>query len=68
MNIILPVINEPVFDETTVYIKSDPSPVTSDYIATIIRGYTSEDKSSTITSLPYVNDCNSFLSTLLFRG
>ncbi len=48
-------------DETTAHIKSGSSCVTSHHIATLIRGYMPEDKSSTITkktSLPYVNGCS----------
>jgi len=48
-------------DEITAYIKCGPANVTSHHIATVIRGYMSEDKSSTITrktNLPYVNGCS----------
>lgn len=48
-------------DETTAYIKCGSTSITSNHIATIIRGYTPEEKSSTITkktSLPYVNGCS----------
>ncbi|HHI93341.1 MAG TPA: cupin domain-containing protein [Gammaproteobacteria bacterium] len=48
-------------DKTTAHIKCGPDSTTSQHIATIIRGYTPEEKSSTITkktSLPYVNGCS----------
>ncbi len=48
-------------DETTAYIKSGPASIATSHIATVIRGYMSEDKSTTITrktSLPYVNGCS----------
>ncbi len=48
-------------DERTAHVKSGATRITSHHVATIIRGYMPEDKSSTLTrktSLPYVNGCS----------
>lgn len=48
-------------DKTTAHIKCGLASITSHHIATIIRGYMPEEKSSTITKktvLPYVNGCS----------
>ncbi len=48
-------------NQTTAHIKCGPASITSHHIATIIRGYMPEEKSSTITKktcLPYVNGCS----------
>jgi len=48
-------------DKTTAYLHRGPAQVESQHIATVIRGYMPETKSSTITTktnLPYVNGCS----------
>lgn len=48
-------------DKKTAYLNRGPAIVQSAHVATVIRGYMPEDKSSTVTTrtnLPYVNGCS----------
>jgi len=48
-------------DKTTAYLQRGPVSIESKHIATVVRGYMPENKSSTITTrtnLPYVNGCS----------
>ena len=48
-------------DKKEAHLKRGPVPVASEHIATVIRGYMPENKSSSIvtkTNLPYVNGCS----------
>lgn len=48
-------------DRTTAHLKRGPQKISSTHIATVIRGYMPEEKSSTFTTrtnLPYVNGCS----------
>ena len=48
-------------DLETAFLKRGPARLTSRHLATVIRGYTPEDRSTTIrqgTTLPYVNGCS----------
>jgi mannose-6-phosphate isomerase-like protein (cupin superfamily) len=48
-------------DLDTAYLKHGPAQITSKHLATVVRGYTPENRSTTMqqgTTLPYVNGCS----------